>query len=169
MKSSSFANAQSYTFVVNDVELAQSLLPTEKPKQLIESVLKYPLEACSNYSRNLLSGISTNPLVTAAKLAFDQHRPLVLYPDAIWLTLVQGISEHIVAQGESISRRILRFGEGRIEIPVSTDSFPIGSLENPWTKSFLQHAIRCFPMFATISIGYSRLPTLPLSQPIGRQ
>jgi len=49
-----------------------------------------------------------NPLIEAVHLAFSQHRPLILSPDSIWLTIVQGFGHHVHENAENLRDRIVR-------------------------------------------------------------
>ncbi len=49
-----------------------------------------------------------HPLIDAVHIAFSQHRPLLLSPDCVWLTIAQGFSHHIAANGEAFRRRLVR-------------------------------------------------------------
>ena len=48
-----------------------------------------------------------HPLIEAVHRAFNDHRPLVLSPDAIWLTIVQGFAHHLIANSEAFRGRIV--------------------------------------------------------------
>lgn len=62
-----------------------------------------------------------NPLIEAVHLAFSDHRPLVLSPDCIWLTIVQGFAHHVKKYPEDLRGRIVRH-EGKKDLCVRTDS-----------------------------------------------
>ena len=62
-----------------------------------------------------------NPLIEAVHLAFSGHRPLVLSPDCIWLTIVQGFGHHVNKYAEDLRGRIVRH-EGKKDLCVQTDS-----------------------------------------------
>src|SRR6516165_3087661 len=62
-----------------------------------------------------------NPLIEAVHLAFSGHRPLVLSPDCIWLTIVQGFGHHVNKYAEDLRGRIVRH-EGKKDLRVQTDS-----------------------------------------------
>lgn len=62
-----------------------------------------------------------NPLIEAVHLAFSGHRPLVLSPDCIWLTIVQGFAHHVNKYAEDLRGRIVRH-EGKKDLCVRTDS-----------------------------------------------
>jgi len=38
-------------------------------------------------------GSKIHPLLGAVHVAFAEHRPLVLSPDALWLTILQGVAQ----------------------------------------------------------------------------
>jgi Domain of unknown function (DUF4419) len=66
-----------------------------------------------------------HPLVQAVHLAFSQHRPLVLSPDSIWLTIVQGFSHHVHENAEELRGRIVRH-QGKKRLRVVTQSLNPG-------------------------------------------
>ena len=49
-----------------------------------------------------------NPLVDAVHVAFSRHLPLLLSPDMIWLTILQGFSHHVRENAESLRGRLVR-------------------------------------------------------------
>jgi len=62
-----------------------------------------------------------NPLIEAVHLAFSDHRPLVLSPDCIWLTIVQGFGHHVSKYAEDLRGRIVRH-VGKKDLCVRTES-----------------------------------------------
>jgi hypothetical protein len=62
-----------------------------------------------------------HPLIQAVHIAFSDHRPLVLSPDSIWLTIVQGFGHHVLENAETLRHRIVRH-EGKKELCVETKS-----------------------------------------------
>jgi len=62
-----------------------------------------------------------HPLVQAVHLAFSQHRPLILSPDCIWLTIVQGFGHHVNENAETLRDRMVRHS-GKKKLEVETDS-----------------------------------------------
>jgi Domain of unknown function (DUF4419) len=62
-----------------------------------------------------------HPLVQAVHIAFSDHRPLVLTPDCIWLTIVQGFAHHVLENAESLRRRLVRH-EGKKKLCIKTNS-----------------------------------------------
>ncbi|MDY7012264.1 MAG: DUF4419 domain-containing protein [Cyanobacteriota bacterium] len=83
-------------FQVDDVEICPTLVPTRSARSQLEERFKTPLILFSH--DDSFQGIQTaidHPLVTAVHLAFSEHRPLVLTPDSIWMTISQGLAQHI--------------------------------------------------------------------------
>ena len=62
-----------------------------------------------------------HPLVEAVHQAFCDHRPLVLSPDTIWLTIVQGFAHHLLQNSEAFRGRIVAH-HGKKELRVETRS-----------------------------------------------
>jgi hypothetical protein len=123
-----------FTFAVADVELATSPLPSIRTDEAAATLLAARVEACSDYLNDCVGGISTHPLITAARLAHDQHRPLVLSPDMIWVAILQSFSDHLEANWESLKGRVVASEHPRLTLMVSTDDFPFGSPEAPWAE-----------------------------------
>jgi hypothetical protein len=129
------------TFLVCDVEPATTLLEEVPYKAAVETLLKTAapnrrlrsVEACARYHGQLIAGVPLHPVVAAAHRAFMDHRPLCLSPDIIWLTICQGVANHINAHGEELRSRFVSH-EGKIEISVRRDDFVKGSPENPWAE-----------------------------------
>jgi hypothetical protein len=49
-----------------------------------------------------------HPLLEAVHIAFSEHRPLVLSPDAIWLAIAQGFSDHVKENAEAVKASFVR-------------------------------------------------------------
>jgi len=60
----------------------------------------------------------THAVLGAVGIAFAQHRPLVLSPDAIWLTIAQGVAQHVRLHAEQLRPRLVRH-DGRKRLTVS--------------------------------------------------
>lgn len=69
-----------------------------------------------------------HPLIDAVHLAFSQHRPLTLSPDAIWLVIAQGFGHHVAENAEQLRRRLVRH-EGKRELKVETEDLTLSSFE----------------------------------------
>lgn len=60
-----------------------------------------------------------HPLIQAVHQAFSDHRPLILSPDSVWLTIVQGFAHHICENAEDLRGRIVAH-HGKKELRVQT-------------------------------------------------
>jgi hypothetical protein len=89
-------NRNSVTFKVDDVIPATKPLADTSFKVVIEAKLGKKLFAF-HQPDNLKRLVPTysNGLISTIHAAYDQHRPLVLSPDVIWLAICQGFSIHI--------------------------------------------------------------------------
>jgi len=92
------------------------------------------VESCSQYHGKLV-GVSCNPLLGALHYAFADHRPLCLSPDIIWLTLTQGLANHINLNAERLRRQFVTH-DGKLKLIARRDDFVKGSPENPWSEVF---------------------------------
>jgi hypothetical protein len=116
-------------FKVDEVTPASEPLPVSSLRTVLERVLGGRLLA-SNYGEDIelvdrplkLVGPSTqlHPLVAAIHYAFSDHRPLILGPDAFWLTIGQGFAQHVNLHHEALRDRLVRH-EGKRQLVVSRD------------------------------------------------
>lgn len=96
------------SFAVDRVETAKELLPITKAKSYLEEDWKVPLIAFShNDNFEIVAETGNHPLATAIHLAFSQHRPLLLTPDIIWMTIAQGFAQHINNKAESLRNKFV--------------------------------------------------------------
>jgi Domain of unknown function (DUF4419) len=84
------------TFKVDDVQPCQNLLSTQQGRQQFEEKIDTFLLAFSHdNSFEVVQNLGNCSLVSVVHLAFSEHRPLLLTPDAIWMTSAQGFAQHI--------------------------------------------------------------------------
>ena len=147
------------TFAVSDVSPASSPLPEVSYKDALDSLLAFstlekereklasrgwshlipeppklrPVEACSRYHGRLVVGLKSHPVIEAIHRAFNDHRPLRLSPDAIWLMICQAVANHINVHAEELRHRFVAH-HGKALIEVRRDDFVKGSPENPWAE-----------------------------------
>lgn len=145
----------SINFSVDDVVPINSILKTCKPLDAVRALLDAPpgrfaadessqgnpthgrLEACWNYSLDCIAEIGHHPLIAAAHLAFSNHLPLVLSPDVIWVTIIQGLAQHIRLNPEK-HRAFLVNHQGKRELTVIRSDLHRRSPENPWAEVIAQ-------------------------------
>lgn len=101
-------------------------------KKNLENIVGMGVEASSVADGTTYS---TNNFVAAINTAYDQHLPLVLSPDMIWLTLAQGLSRHVMENAEELRHQFVNF-EGKEKIIVYEDYFVKGSSDNNWAGTF---------------------------------
>ena len=97
-------------FRVDKVEPDEYPFPLVKAKWQFGQKLARPTQAFSH--EESFDFIRAEPgvehsVVQAVYLAFSQHRPLVLTPDAIWITLAQGFAHHLNAHREALRSRLV--------------------------------------------------------------
>lgn len=121
------------TFVVADVKPERSRLPAVGAARCVASLGWRQPEAMQLGARALVAsrGQTVNPLVYAVHLAFAEHRPLVITPDAVWLCLAQSLATHIQLDSEALRRRLVRH-DGKLRLSVRRDDFIPGGRNNDW-------------------------------------
>lgn len=93
------------------------------------------VEACGVNAPNVCDGWRPNGLLAAVDSAFNNHYPLTLGPDDIWLAIAQGFALHVNANAEALRGRFVQH-EGKKELLVVRDSFVKGSPDNDWQGVF---------------------------------
>jgi len=88
------------SFVVADVKPGQERLPTIALLKAVERTVASNLVVGPRAEQLVVKGVDFHPLIGAAALAFKQHYPLVLSPDMIWLTVLQGVAQHVSNNAE---------------------------------------------------------------------
>lgn len=67
-------------------------------------------------------------LVAAMSVAFRQHRPFLLTPDAVWLTIAQGVAGHVNANSERLRPHFVRH-QGKKTLAVQSESLDVAGWE----------------------------------------
>ena len=119
---------------MSDVARAKQPLPESSPKKAIETLVGFPVEACSEYHGKVVAS-QYHPFVAAVNAAFCDHRPLVLSPDMLWLLIGHGLARHVNANSDALRRQFVQH-DGKEKIVVRRDDFVKGSPENPWSEVF---------------------------------
>ncbi len=102
-----FEKPTGVSFKVNDVEIANSLLNTDSAKLVFEDKIGKEILFFPGEHSNLgLVSCPNNGLVQTIQECYDNHRPLVLSPDIIWLAICQGVSIHINEHYDSLKNII---------------------------------------------------------------
>lgn len=111
-------------FAVDDVTPVLGRLPSRLRSEITGEVLALG----GDPNLPLLEPDGVQPLLSAVGKAFAEHRPLVLSPDAVWLTILQGLAQHIRLHAEQLRPRLVGH-EGRERLEVVTDRMPGNSGE----------------------------------------
>ena len=120
--SASVASAQeiqSYTFKVEDVEIAKDYLTATYGADLGRKWAKGgPYLGCSFANKSLVDA-GDNPFFSMVCLAFAQHRPIVLSPDIMWIIICNGYSQYVNRDPEKF-RRYLVDHDGKETLVIRT-------------------------------------------------
>jgi hypothetical protein len=108
--------AMSATFRLDDVARATDLRPTRP----LTEALGEALAIGGDPALAVIDHGPTHPLLGAVHVAFAEHRPLVLSPDAVWLTIAQGVAHHVRLHAEALRPRLVRHA-GTKELCVDHD------------------------------------------------
>jgi Domain of unknown function (DUF4419) len=92
-----------HTFNVDSVNAVLTPLPRHSVRDRFPDILDG-----SSSAGFIVDADEAHPLIGAVHLAFSQHRPLVLTPDAVWLTIAQGFAQHLRINSETLRERFVR-------------------------------------------------------------
>lgn len=125
-------------FAVSDVQTnTTKKLSATTIADSMQERFERPFEAAACNTPHLVESGSLHGFVRAAHLAFDQHHPLVLSPDDVWLCLAQGVAAHVNVHAEALRHRFVQH-EGKVKLTVHRDDFVKGSPENDWPGMFAE-------------------------------
>ncbi|MDQ3786021.1 MAG: DUF4419 domain-containing protein [Actinomycetota bacterium] len=106
------------TFPVDDVAPVVDPLPLTEP---------FP-DALTAGGLPVVEPDGVHPLLSAVSRAFAEHRPLVLSPDAVWLTIAQGVAQHIRLHAEELRPRLVgHHGRERLTVDYLDERMPVDS------------------------------------------
>ena len=92
------ASPDAITFSVEDVDIAKKLLPVVDGRDLALNWLDWSEResylASSFADAELVDG-GDNPFFSMVCLAYAHHRPIILTPDAMWILICHGFSQHV--------------------------------------------------------------------------
>lgn len=121
---------QATTFKLADVVASSERLSSITVKAAIERSAKTSLLICPQADLPVIECADFHPLIAAAATAFKQHYPLVLSPDMLWLTVLQGVAQHVANHSDSLRARLVQH-QTKIELVVdgATGLLPANSAE----------------------------------------
>lgn len=104
----------------------------EIPCATVEANSEAPATCIEHFSKN-------NLLAKAVHMAFYQHHPLILSPDAVWTTIAQGVAFHVNQNADKLRSKFVSH-EGKEEISIVRPEFKKGCKENDWPGVFPEFA-----------------------------
>src|SRR5580765_7553249 len=108
------------SFLVSDVIPSTERLPRISVRTALERTARSRIVICRNAEQEVVEGGDFHPLIAAAALAYKQHMPLALSPDMIWITILQGLAQHIANHSESLRPKLVAH-QTKIELVVNTN------------------------------------------------
>jgi hypothetical protein len=129
------AHQPGVTFAVDEVTPATKPLPEVRSHEALRATIGGAVESCCDYHGTVIKGVRYQPLLAAVFTAFCQHRPLVLTPDAVWVTIAQGVAHHMAVHGERLRPGLVAH-QGQLELRFECRGWVERSPENPWPEAF---------------------------------
>jgi hypothetical protein len=114
------------TFPVDRVEPAREPLSTASASSIAAARIGGPILVADLGADRLIEARDvaragrpedSHAFADAVHLAFSQHRPLILSPDVVWLTIAQGIATHVTLHAEQLRSKLVDF-DGKRELTV---------------------------------------------------
>lgn len=98
-----------HTFRVGDTKVEDRFRKYRPTTQhwLSDHGIKNKVKGVNLYSSPALTVGGTSPLFHAVSYAFNSHCPLVITPDAAWLTILTGLTHHIDTDPEGLRRHFV--------------------------------------------------------------
>jgi hypothetical protein len=89
----------------------------------MERTVQASVITCPNPEEKVVESGDFHGFIAAAALAYKQHYQLVLSPDIIWLTILQGVAQHVANHSETIRSRMVAH-QTKIELVVNGERLP---------------------------------------------
>jgi hypothetical protein len=106
-------------FPVSNVKPGTERLSEITVRAAMKRTAKTEILTCPKAEQRVVAGGDFHPLIAAAAIAYQQHYPLILSPDVIWLTILQGVAQHISNNRQSLKMRLVPH-DTKIELVVAT-------------------------------------------------
>lgn len=127
------------TFAVHEVEPSTNALPLRTTTAGLNKLLERQDKKDDNpkvlyhseFNSNSVADVGFHPLIACVHTAFSQHRPLILSPDIIWLTIVQGFAQHINNNAEKLRDKFVSH-KGKKQIIIIVQDIYAASPESAW-------------------------------------
>jgi hypothetical protein len=135
MTNSTETDRPGITFAVDKVLPATGRLDESRAHVAVKQMLSGPINSCSDYHSMVIANVHFQPLLAAVYMAYSQHRPLVLTPDAVWITITQGVAHHMAVNAERRRDRFVSH-QGKETLTFTCEGWVLESPENPWPEAF---------------------------------
>ena len=130
---SGWAYAQSNTYHIEKLSKPNKLLPTVSPENLFKNVDKNFLKLSVS---DKLVDLGTRPVITGYLRAYQNHYPITISPDIVWLLICQGFSHHVNNNPEALRSMFVDF-KGKKELVVARNMTGTAGLRDfPWPSVF---------------------------------
>lgn len=108
------------SFPVADVTPGSERLAEISVVNSIERTVRSKVVSSASAGEKVADIGDFHPLIAAAAIAYKRHYPLTLSPDMIWLTVLQGVAQHIANNSGSLRSRLVSHLT-KIELVVGTN------------------------------------------------
>jgi hypothetical protein len=111
-----------------------AMQPVVDHASALRAALRRPIEAMWKPPQPLIACEEDHALLSAMRIAFYEHLPLRLSPDAIWLTLARGFALHVNLHAEALRHRFVSHDDKEALVVQRPDFLP--GADNPWDEAF---------------------------------
>jgi hypothetical protein len=136
--------AQSQTYQIEQLTKPEKLLPTVSSDKLFNNIDKDFVKL--SVSNNLVD-LGTHPVIVGYLRAYQNHYPITISPDIMWLMISKGFSNHVNNSPEELRSQIVSF-KGKKTLTVVREMIELGDM-----KGFNWESI--FPEFAEQISGFT--------------
>ena len=121
-----FDKPEGLAFDVSDVKISSKPMADTDALLVFENRIEKEIYTCpEEFENTLLVPVYNNALIEAIQNSFAQHRPLVLSPDIIWLSICQGFSIHVNEKFDSLKKQLFT-SDKKKELLVRNDALVTG-------------------------------------------
>ena len=117
-------NVIEHSFEVDKVIKAKNYLPEQKTDSAYKYKIQKQIKFIPPEHQNItIVSTKNNAFIQTIQNCYDEHRPLILSPDIIWLTITQAISIHINQNFDTYKNKIFKdTSNNKLEIFKREDS-----------------------------------------------
>lgn len=137
---------------IEELDPPKKILPTANYDAILKQTLaeqnmsKFRIVAHNRMASPLVYGYE-HPFFNGMYMAYAEHRPFVLSPDALWLVICQGFAQHVDHNAEALRHLFVDF-EGKRTLTVYNE---VINLDKPDSRQWE----KVFPEFTKQIAGYT--------------